>query len=171
MQFKETSNKNLDLMLKQTEDLKLLGFEGFITIKDLPEQISLITSSPGVYLILRPKTQSPDFLSIGSGGHFKYRVPNVPISDLQKNWVDDSIILYIGRSKSLNKRIKQCMKFGQGRKIGHWGGRYIWQLKDAQDLIVCWKPTEENPQNLKQQLIQDFKKEHNGRRPFANLKD
>lgn len=62
MQFKETSNKNLNLMLKQTEDLKSFGFEKFISIKDISDQINLIISSPGIYLILRPKTQSPDFL-------------------------------------------------------------------------------------------------------------
>jgi hypothetical protein len=49
-------------MLKQTEDLKSFGFEKFISIKDISDQINLITNSPGIYLILRSKTQLPDFL-------------------------------------------------------------------------------------------------------------
>lgn len=65
------------------------------------------------------------------------------------------------------------MQFGQGEPIGHWGGRLIWQLKDAKDLIVCWKVLgkDEEPREVEKEMIQAFKKGHDGKRPFANLQD
>ena len=63
------------------------------------------------------------------------------------------------------------MRFGKGCSVGHWGGRLIWQLKDADDLVVCWKKTEEDPRGAEKKMIKDFKEQHNGRRPYANLKD
>ena len=64
------------------------------------------------------------------------------------------------------------MCFGQGKPVGHWGGRLIWQLEDAKDLIVCWKVLEkEEPREEEKKMIQAFKKQHEGKRPFANLQD
>ena len=40
------------------------------------------------------------------------------------------------------------MKFGSGKKVGHKGGRFIWQLKDSANLVVCWKRTEEEPRHV-----------------------
>lgn len=64
------------------------------------------------------------------------------------------------------------MCFGQGKPVSHWGGRLIWQLEDAKDLIVCWKVLEkEEPRNVEKEMIQEFKEQHKGKRPFANLQD
>jgi hypothetical protein len=56
-------------------------------------------------------------------------------------------------------------------KIGHWGGRYIWQLSNSDNLIICWKPTKQDARDVESEMIEQFKREHNGCRPFANLKD
>ena len=79
--------------------------------------------------------------------------------------------MYIGKATSLKKRLGQYLRFGQTKNVGHYGGRYIWQLKNHSDLIVCWKTTPQyDPREIEKGLILDFKREF-GERPFANLKD
>lgn len=64
------------------------------------------------------------------------------------------------------------MSFGQGKPVDHWGSRLIWQLEDAKNLIVCRKVLEkEEPRDVEKGMIQEFKKQHKGKRPFANLQD
>ena len=62
------------------------------------------------------------------------------------------------------------MRFGSGKNVGHYGGRYIWQLADSDDLVVCWKCVEDS-RRVEAAMIAEFKKNHNGKRPFANLQD
>ena len=140
------------------------------------------------YLILQDSKSMPNFINQGTGGFFKEKNPNVPIQDLEKNWIKDEPVLYIGKAggktqkkdgtvsnskATLQSRIEQYMRFGQGEPIGHWGGRLIWQLADAKDLIVCWKVLgkDEEPREVEKNMIQEFKKGHGGKRPFANLQD
>lgn len=53
--------------------------------------------------------------------------------------------------------------------MGHQGGRYLWQMKRAADLLVAWKEAEElEPRALEIQYLERFKAAH-GRLPFANL--
>jgi len=94
---------------------------------------------------------------------------------LRANWVEGTPVVYIGKAgdpgsaATLRSRLGQYFKFGAGRNIGHWGGRYIWQLADAQDLIVCWLPLPHGlPSETETQLIQQFRNKY-GTRPFANL--
>jgi hypothetical protein len=63
------------------------------------------------------------------------------------------------------------MAFTQNLAHYHWGGRFIWQLKDHEDLLVCWKlATYSTPRELEKKMIQEFKLQC-GARPFANLRD
>jgi hypothetical protein len=117
-------------------------------------------------------------LSEGTGGHFKGQDPNVSLSELKDNWVEGTPVIYIGKAggagntATLNKRLGQYLRFGQGANVGHWGGRYIWQLADSRDLIVCWKTlTDDDPREVEHQMIAEFKATHAGKRPFANLMD
>ena len=160
------------------EELKTEGWQGFKTIAELKSSVSGITKAMGVYMVLRLSSEAPQFIHPGTGGFFKGKDPNVPISELQSKWNDGSPIMYIGKAGSsssnatLNSRLSQYMKFGCGKNIGHWGGRYIWQLEDSRELTVCWKPLySDDPRTIEQQMISDFKALHFGRRPFANLND
>ena len=119
-------------------------------------------------MVLRDSGERPDFLARGSGGYFKGKDPNVPLSELCANWVEGAKVLYIGKAKSLRKRISQYLRFGDGKPVGHWGGRYIWQLTDAQKLIFCWMPVDGDPDAVETEMICRFR-EHYGSRPFANL--
>ena len=123
---------------------------------------------------MRLKDSEPEFLEQGTGGFFKKkepRDPNVSIAELRDNWVPDEAIIYIGKATSLKSRLGSYLRFGEGKFATHWGGRYIWQLKDSRELLVCWKETDENPRVVEEEMIAQFKKEHDGKRPFANLQD
>ena len=157
---------------EQKQELEKNGFQGFVTISDLTKNPALAPTEKGVYMILRESENAPEFLKEGTGGFFKGKNPNVSISELQNNWVKNTPIMYIGKATSLQSRLKQYMKFGQGKNVGHYGGRYIWQLKDSQELIVCWKSLKnEVPRDIEQEMIKEFKVKNRGNRPFANLED
>jgi hypothetical protein len=155
--------------------LKEAGFLGFKSIREVMEDCSEIPAIKGIYLILNVDKAIPSYLEIGTGGHFKSKNPNVAIERLRQNWVDDTIILYIGKAggdnggATLRSRLKQYFGFGQGRNIGHWGGRFIWQLSTSRNLLVCWKPLpQDDPRAEERKLIADFMAQF-GKRPFANL--
>lgn len=159
------------------ENLKSIGFNGFKTIEELNQNDKCIPNVMGVYLVLRVSLDNPSFLTKGSGGFFKGKDPNVQIAELQNNWVRDEHILYIGKAGSFNSsatlksRLKQLIRFGYGNNVGHWGGRYLWQLEDSKSLLVCWLTLDDKePEVVEQRLINEFKKAHDGMRPFANLK-
>ena len=149
--------------------LKMDKFNGFVRVFNLRgEALKDIPDVPGVYMVLRDSVERPDFLVRGSGGYFKGKDPNVPLSELCANWVEGANVLYIGKAKSLRKRISQYLRFGDGKPVGHWGGRYIWQLADAQELIFCWMPVIGDADAVETEMICRFR-EHYGSRPFANL--
>jgi len=155
--------------------IKKAGFVGFKTMQELFIDNSLIPTIKGVYLILYLDEKAPLYLKKGTGGYFKGKDPNISIKELEKNWINKTIVVYIGKAGSdsskatLKSRLKQYFGFGQGKNIGHWGGRLIWQLASSSNLIVCWKPLpNDDPRFVEEQLIQDFKIQF-GNRPFANL--
>lgn len=154
------------------ESLIRCGFVGFLPIKECRMDYAVFPKVPGVYIVLRRSKKRPEYLTVGSGGHFKDKDPNVSITELSDNWVEGASVVYIGMTTAtLHERLSAYMKFGEGRKIGHKGGRYIWQLADHEDLIVCWKEMlVGSPEKYETELILDFKKKY-GERPFANLRD
>ena len=162
---------------KTIENLQQAGFTGFIPIAHLWRDCSAIPRIKGVYMVVRTTTVAPEFLEQGTGGYFQDKSPNVPLAILRANWVNDACVIYIGKaggassSTTLRSRLKQYLQFGQGKAVGHRGGRYIWQLKDAADLLFCWMPLfSDDPTDVETNLIRTFKGRYNGMRPFANLK-
>lgn len=157
----------------QYDELMKAGFTGFKTVRQMIDGgLSSVTSAEGVYMILyfNPAGEMPKFLPVGTGGSFKGRNPNVSIEDLQDNWVDGTPVVYIGKATSLRSRLSQYMRFGQGANVGHYGGRYIWQIPHSENLVVCWKSTDTDSRVIEAELIRQFVSEF-GKRPFANLRD
>ncbi len=156
------------------ESLKNEGFSGFSRMRKYLSDHTLIPSTRGVYMVLYTPKTPPQFLEKGSGGFFKGKDPNVSIAELENNWVDETIVVYIGKagkegsSATLKSRLAQYFQFGQGKDVGHWGGRFIWQLKYSPDLVVCWKVLSSKPREYEAELIQEFVSIY-GVRPFANL--
>lgn len=146
------------------------GFCGFVPLHTL--DVEVVPPIPGVYAVVRRSVDPPAFRRENPGGRFKSLDPTVPISKLAAKWVEGCSVLYIGKAGSgkatLRSRIRQYRDFGQGKPVGHCGGRYIWQLADARDLLVCWKSTSANPRDEKKVLLARFQGCY-GRLPFANL--
>lgn len=164
------------------DSVEAAGFTGFKKVSELFLNKALIPPAKGVYMVLYPSHEYPEFLFPGSGPalYKKKTDPNVPIEFLRGRWVEKSPVLYIGKAGGLNQkglegtetlrsRLSTYLNFGQGRDVGHYGGRLIWQLKNYQDLLVCWKPTPaENPREIEKDLIRRFEDIY-GKRPLANI--
>lgn len=155
-------------------DIEEHGYTGFVMVESLWNDKTCIPKTKGVYLVLDPNGKS-DFINPGVGGFFKGKDPNVSLSELNENWVPDSVVVYIGKAggptskATLYSRLGQYLRFGQGKNVGHWGGRLIWQLKTHRDLLLCWKPTpDDDPREVEKLLIDHYEKQY-GKQPFANL--
>ena len=167
--------KNQNSIEMDIQALRDDGFKGFETIENLTNtNCRDVPNTMGVYKVLNPKGEKK-FRAESIGGHFKGRNPTISQDDLNRNWVEDLPLLYIGKAGGFNsnatlqKRLRQYMRFGQGVPVGHWGGRLIWQLENSNDLIVCWKTLDsDEPRDIERQMIQNFVDNY-GDRPFANL--
>ena len=127
------------------------------------------------YLVLNTRQNDINFINPGVGGFFQGRNPNVPIDVLREKFIDDAIVLYIGKAGGINNRatlqsrIRRYMNFGRGQNAAHYGGRYIWQIREHEELLICWKILKDDkPREIEGQLISEFES-HNNRLPFANL--
>ncbi|KGO86031.1 hypothetical protein Q765_13295 [Flavobacterium rivuli WB 3.3-2 = DSM 21788] len=161
--------------------LKVFGFKGFVKISDLIKDYTQIPNERGVYLVLKSEA-IVSFLVRGSGGYFKHEDPNVSVEILLQKWIETSSVIYIGQAggirkekwsdSTLRKRLKTYINFGQSKAVAHKGGRYIWQIANNQNLIICWKVLPDkisDPSKVESDLIKKFKALHN-QYPFANLK-
>jgi len=147
--------------------LRELGFEGFVRVLGLPTGAMVVPDAPGVYAVVRRDSGRPDFLQTSVGGHFKGKEPSVSLDTLRERWVEDAPTVYLGRAGRLRQRLNLLARFGRGEPVAHWGGRYLWQLADYDQLLVCWLATGDQVQR-EAELIADFG-EHFSSLPFANL--
>ena len=154
-------------MFDSIGSIEKASFEGFVPLSAAKVQAP---NTAGVYLVLRESGESPPaFLDRGTGGFFKGRDPNVSRNELELNWVEATIVLYIGQTqRELSKRLKELNSFGSGNPVAHYGGRLLWQIPDSECFSVCWKRCEE-PKGLEASLLQQFETVY-GKLPFANLR-
>jgi hypothetical protein len=147
------------------EWLKSIGFEGFVAIQ---RASNAVPAGPGTYVVLRGAVSEPAFAVVSKGGWFKGKNPAVAVEDLTAKWVPGASVVYIGQGSNLRRRISQLARFGLGRAVGHWGGRYLWQLEDCADLIIAWR-RDDQPLAAEADLLSRFVRGF-GRLPFANLR-
>lgn len=150
--------------------LEAMGFEGFVRFEELPAKG--VPTGGGVYAILRVEHDPPVFLAQSPAGAIRGD-PSVAPEKLTEAWVDGAEVVYFGKAsegprRGLRRRLDEYRRHGLGGRARHWGGRYIWQLADADRLLVAWKPTpNEHPERVEARLLHEFLRA-TGRRPFAN---
>ena len=146
--------------------LEAAGFVGWTPL--LAIRTSACPSSGGVYVITRSGGGPVTFVERSCGGWFKGKDPTVSHDALLANWVEGAEVVYIGKADRLKRRLTEFADFGAGRPVGHWGGRLIWQLPDADMLRVAWKETPGHvPRKVESELIAFFRQNY-GKPPFAN---
>lgn len=151
------------------------GFEGFVKFANLPRVD--VPSRPGVYCVVRCSSALPVFRESSPAGHFKGADPTVDIHDLESNWVPGAGVVYVGKAgagagsrRGLRKRLDEFRQFGAGRRVGHTGGKRIWQLEDSAELVVGWKITEDvEAERAERELLTQFCNQY-GQLPFANMR-
>jgi hypothetical protein len=153
------------------EGFRANGFEGFVTVDDLRGGTAAkVPSVPGVYVVFRVTTEDPTFLQESVGGRFKGKDPTVAIGILEARWIPRAELLYVGKADVLSRRIRELSEFGRGRPIGHWGGRFLWQVEGSGAFVVAWLETpDRDPREVEVELLATFREEHGGRQPFANI--
>jgi len=158
------------------DKLRNFGFSGGETIAHLQATCETVPETSGIYLVARKSRKAVCFLAESCGGKFKRREPTVAVEKLTKRWLPTPTVLYVGKAggtdqaTSLRARLHSYMQFGLGKPCAHWGGRYIWQLSDARDLLVFWKSTLRiEPSIAESKLLLEFRELY-GQLPFANLR-
>ncbi|WP_210481521.1 hypothetical protein [Naasia sp. SYSU D00948] len=156
------------------ESLTNAGFAGFVPVADLAT--ATVPAEPGVYVVLREDGNQPAFRAESVGGWFKGHDPSVPVASLDDAWVPDAQLLYVGGTgngeseATLRSRLEQLRRFAAGEPVGHWGGRYLWQLWDRHRLLVAWMPVPAaEVRDVQRELLAEFWDEHEAL-PFANLR-
>lgn len=153
-------------------ELEEVGFEGWIPARNL-QSVAVPKGVGGVYLAYRASNEPPTFLSESPAGTHKGRNPTLSVTDLERAWVPESRVVYIGKASltpgsDLRRRAWAYVRQGRGASAGHWGGRATWRLADSSDLLLAWMATDRDPRAVEQEMLAAFLKNH-GRLPFANL--
>jgi len=161
------------------KELKLKGFRGFKRIYELKDEnwknpSINIPDTKGVYIVFRDSFDKTKFTRKKKNWHFKKK-------KLNSLWVDGARVLYVGKAggntrngkkleATLHSRLKKYIRFGEGKSKRHKGGRAIWQLDDADELLIAWwELRRKNPQAVEKDLIQKFEDKYE-KIPFANLR-
>jgi hypothetical protein len=162
-------------------DLEGAGFTGWRTWAELREsELAEVPCKPGAYVVYRPSDPEPAFVHPSPAGWFKGEDPTVPVERLRAEWVPGAHVVYIGKAdyrsrrkpvEALRERLGEFARFGAGEDIGHRGGRLIWQLADADELLIAWHDVtwRETGRDYEKRLFKHFADLHDGRRAFANL--
>ena len=128
-----------------------------------------VPRAPGVYVVLRESDVDPVYLGVSLGGWFKKKDPTVDVEVLRGRWVEGTGVIYIGKGDVLRRRLKEFSDFGSGRPVGHWGGRYTWQIDGSEEFVVAWTETPgEDPRVVEVALLAQFRSLY-GRQPIANI--
>jgi hypothetical protein len=141
-----------------------IGFIGFIPLLG---DLARVPERACIYTVVWDGSTQPTVTERSTGGRFKQKDPTVDVAAAQAKLIPGCETLYIGRAKNGRDRLELLARFGRGQPVGHWGGRYLWQLQEPTRLLVAWRE-EADPVRAEAELLDEFES-HFGRLPYANL--
>lgn len=126
-----------------------------------------IPDKPGIYFILAPKDMEIQFLPTARNSHAPFYGVNI----LQEKYAlcKDREILYIGKAsgqKGLKQRLRQYMRYGWNEAVNHKGGRAIWQIEGAENLLLSYEICQDA--DAKEHALLAAYKRDNDSYPLAN---
>ncbi|MEY4373989.1 MAG: hypothetical protein RL760_155 [Candidatus Eisenbacteria bacterium] len=157
-------------------DLAAEGFEGFLTVGQLHRSGCLeVPDACGVYVVLRRGEAPHRVVRRSQAPAWRGMDPTRPIEELTARVIDATDLLYVnaapgsGVRHRLRQRLKRFLRFGHGSVVGHWSGRFIWQLGESSRLVLAWRPCaeHEDARALADDLLRRFEAVHHAR-PYAN---
>lgn len=158
---------------ENSQEITTLELNGCATVKELKKSCKIIPDCKGIYVVFRKNSdEMPRMLAAGPVSEHNGKALAYPKDFLEKKWVSGTRIVYIGKSdSSLRTRIRTYMNYGKGKDAPHRGGRAIWQLPDADELVIGWKTINSSlsARELEAKLISEFKGRNGGKLPFANI--
>lgn len=139
-----------------------VGFEGFIPLVGM--DVSSLPPRRGVYIVLRPETGvEPVFLDENP---ITRRKPYA-LDKLSKKWLPTHTVLYVGKADARDGILGRLGAFSK-KASSHTGGRALWQLADAHELIAAWVETPNHvAETVEKSYLQSFRSAFGGF-PYAN---
>lgn len=142
-------------------ELERVGFVGFVPLVGMDR--SLLPRRHGVYVVLHESDVRPKFLA---SNVITNRMPYDPVH-LEGKWLMGASVVYIGKAEGREGLRTRVGAFSRQAE-NHSGGRALWQLDVAGNLLVAWLETPgESALAVEQSYLRAFKAEH-GSYPFAN---
>ncbi|WP_156377801.1 hypothetical protein [Sphingopyxis sp. Root1497] len=151
-------------------DLEKRGFGIWTPLRNARE-VGLLPNFPGVYAVSYAGEAPLDWPVSSCGGWHKGRNPAVHPDRLRAEWVEDTDLVYIGKTdRTLAKRIGEFERFGNGEPVAHWGGRLVWQLPDPAMLTIGWLELAPGQASSAEAAMLGEFFDRYGKLPFANLR-
>ena len=166
-------------MAYSIDDLRNFGFVGFAPFRTWAKGMIIKPGEPdaeGVYAIVRESMARPMFTE---EDHSKPRVTIRTAVEAAEHWVPGVQVLYFGKGPlrratsrkrdGLVQRIYEFQQHGYAGGANHYGGKLVWQIGDADQLLIAWKLLPEGTSEaVESGLILGFK-ETRGIQPYANV--
>ncbi|UCR89165.1 hypothetical protein [Mycetocola spongiae] len=154
-----------DFVLPDTwdrEGCNTVGFRGFLPLLGL--DIALLPPRRGIYMIFAPEDMGvPVFLDENP---LTIR-PAYATDRLRAKWLPNQTVVYIGKADGARGLADRLGAFSR-QSSNHSGGRALWQLERAPELLAAWVETPDDiAETVEKSYLRAFIAEH-GRFPFAN---